>query len=113
MREARLKALEPKKPLLAIELQTSQSDAEDTIKLLENLLKPDKKKDDDDDESKNKSDQGDSLELRAFKDLLKGLKNKDMGNLLIKNKIKGPDGKNYTVNKSGVNIGSERASKQY
>lgn len=91
-REARLRALEKKKPVVEPEIAQVK---------------------DDDDESKNKSDQGDSPELRAFKDLLKGLKNKDMGNLLIKNKIKGPDGKNYTVNKSGVNIGSERASKQY
>ena len=111
VREARLKALEPKKPLLAIESQTSQADAEDTIKLLENLLKPDKKKEEN--ESKNTLDQEDSPELRAFKDLLRGMQNKDMGNLLIKNKIKGPDGKNYTINKSGVNLGSARASKQY
>lgn len=90
-RESRLKAFESKKPLL-IEAQTTQVD---------------------EDESKNKSYQGDSPELREFKDLLKGLKNKDMGNLLIKNNIKGPNGKNYTVNKSGVNIGSKSASKQY
>ena len=36
-----------------------------------------------------------------------------MGNLLIINKIKGPNGKNYTVNNSGVNLGSSRASKQF
>ena len=109
VREARLKAVEPKKSIL-LEPQTSQAEAEDTIKLLDNLLKSDKKKEE---EAENKADQEESPELRAFKDLLKGLKNRDMGNLLIKNKIKGPDGKNYTVNKSGVNIGSERASKQY
>ena len=98
-REARLKALEKKKPLLAIEPQTSQADAENTIKLLENVLKSDKKKDDDEDESKNKSEQGDSPELKALKAKLtdKNFKRKDMVNLLSKNGITEKDGLKYKV----------------
>ena len=111
-REARLKAFESKKPLL-IEAQTTQADAEDTIKLLENLLKSDKKKDDDDDESDNTLDQGDSPELKALKAKLTDHKflRKDMVNLLSKNGITEKDGLKYKVYEKNVNLGSNSTTK--
>ena len=111
-REARLKAVEPKKPLL-LESQSSQADAEDTIKILENLLKSDKKKEEDDDESKNKSDQEDSPELIALKSKLtdKNFSRKDMVNLLSKNGITKKDGLKYYIGEKYVNLGSKSTTK--
>jgi len=108
-RQARIDKFDKKKPLLAIEEAVLPEFTKEELENYKKYFQQVEKNDDD-----NKSlVQEDTPELRAFKDLLKGLKNRDMGNLLIKNNIKGPNGKNYTVNKSGVNIGSERASKQY
>ena len=105
VREARLKAVEPKKPLL-LESQSSQAEAEDTIKLLENLLKSYKKKEEDDD---NKSlVQEDSPELIALKSKLtdKNFSRKDMVNLLSKNGITEKDGLKYKIQNNNVKLGS-------
>jgi len=113
MREARLKAVESNKPLLAIEPQSSQADAEDTIKLLEKLLSPNKTKpvfEEDDDKS---LVQGDSPELKALKAKLtdRNFKRKDMVNLLSKNGITEKDGLTYKIYAKNVNLGPNSTTK--
>lgn len=107
-RQARIDKFDKKKPLLAIEdavlPEFTKEELENYKKYFQQVEK--------NDESQNLQEQEDTPELVAFKDRLKGMLNKDMGNLLIKNHIKGPNGKNYTVNQTGVNLGSVRVPKQ-
>ena len=50
-------------------------------------------------------------ELRAFKDKIKAMTNKEMGQLLRDNNIKGPNGENFTANKRGASLGSSTQTK--
>ena len=127
-RQARISKFD-KKPLLAIEAQTTQGEAEDTIKLLENLLNPNKNAsiptftDEEmntyksytqqvkNEEQASDNHNTDSPALIEFKKKLKGMLNKDMGRLLIKNNIT-KDGLKFVVYAKNVNLGSKTASKQ-
>ena len=51
-------------------------------------------------------------EQRAFKDKIKAMTNKEMGQLLRDNNIKGSNGKNFTVNQRGASLGSSTQSKE-
>jgi len=112
MRQKRIDKLDKKpdetsdKKALAIEPQSTQAEAEDTIKLLERVLKqpisPEKGPEPHLDETP---------EQRAFKDKIKAMTNKEMGHLLRQNNIKGSDGKNFTVNQRGTSLGSSTQSK--
>ena len=127
-RQARISKFD-KKPLLAIKAQTTQGEAEDTIKLLENLLNPNKNAsiptftDEEmntyksytqqvkNEEQASDNDNTDSPALIEFKKKLKGMLNKDMGRLLIKNNIT-KDGLKFVVYAKTVNLGSKTVSKQ-
>ena len=107
-RQARISKFD-KKPLLAIEESVLPEFTKEELDNYKKYYQQVEKND----ESPNLQEQQEAPELTAFKIRLKGMLNRDMGNLLIRNNIKGPDGKNYTINKSGVNLGSSRASKQF
>ena len=49
---------------------------------------------------------------RAFKDKIKAMTNKEMGQLLRDNNIKGRNGENFTVNKRGASLGSLTQNKE-
>ena len=108
MRQKRIDKLDnpKKKPVLTIEPQSTQAEAEDTIKLLERVLKqpisPEKGQEPHLDETP---------EQRAFKDKIKAMTNKEMGHLLRQNNIKGSDGKNFTVNQRETSLRSSTQSK--
>jgi hypothetical protein len=111
IRQARINKLD-KKPLLAIEPQSTQDEANDTIKLLENILKPPTPTKPpppppqaaaEDEPDTDTSHLDESPELRAFKDSFKNKYrwNWQMGQLLIDNGIKDPKtGNNFYVNPS-------------
>ena len=101
-----------KKPLLAIEPQSTQDEAKDTIKILEDILKPKPPTPTkppppaaaaEDEPDTDKSHLDDSPQLRAFKDSFKNKYrwNWQMGQLLIDNGVKDPKtGNNFYVNPS-------------
>jgi hypothetical protein len=109
VREARLKALEPKKPLLAIEEavlpEFTKEELEDYKKYFQQV--------ENNDESQNLQEQGDSLELEALKAKLtdKDFKRKDMVNLLSRNGITEKDGLKYKIYGKNVNLGSKSTTK--
>jgi len=110
IRQARIDKLDKKKPVLALESQSSQAEAEDTIKLLENILKP--KPASEPASEPDLSHLDETPELRAFKDKIKAMKNKEMGQLLRENNIKGSNGENFTVNKRGASLGTSTQTKE-
>ena len=93
-REARLRALEKKKPVIGPEIAQVKDD-------------------DDDDDSKNTLVQEDSPELKALKAKLtdKNFKRKDMVDLLSKNGITEKDGLKYAIYKKNVVLGSKSTTK--
>jgi hydroxymethylpyrimidine pyrophosphatase-like HAD family hydrolase len=116
--------------LLAIEAQTTQGEAEDTIKLLENLLNPNKNASiptftDEEmntyksytQQVKNEeqvSENTDSPALTKLKNILsdKDFTRKDLVELLAKNNITEKDGLKYAIYKKNVMIGSKSVLKQ-
>jgi hypothetical protein len=110
IRQKRIDALDKKKPVLALESQSPQAEAEDTIKLLENILKP--KPASEPASEPDLSHLDETPEQRAFKDRIKAMSNKEMGQLLRQNSIKGSNGKNFTVNQRGTSLGSTTQNKE-
>ena len=128
-RQARINKFD-KKPLLAIEAQTTQGEAEDTIKLLENLLNPNKNASiptftDEEmntyksytQQVKNEeqaSDNTDSPELIKLKKIIsdKNFTRKDLVELLAKNNITEKDGLKYRIYGKNVLLGTKSALKQ-
>jgi hypothetical protein len=105
VREARLKAVEPKKPLLAIEEavlpEFTKEELEDYKKYFQQV--------ENNDESQNLQEQGDSQELEALKAKLTdpNFSRKDMVNLLSRNGITEKDGLKYKIYEKNVNLGSK------
>jgi len=108
----KLKEKRNKKPLLAIEAQTTQGEAEDTIKLLENLLNPNKNASIPTfmDEEMNT----DSPALTKLKNIIsdKNFTRKDLVELLAKNNITEKDGLKYAIYKKNIMLGSKSVLKQ-
>jgi hypothetical protein len=92
-RQARLRAFD--KPLAIKQQPEIEAKAEDTIS-------PEKGPEPHLDETP---------EQRAFKDKIKAMTNKEMGQLLRQNNIKGSNGENFTVNKRGASLGSSTQNK--
>jgi len=109
VREARLKALEPKKPLLAIEEavlpEFTKEELEDYKKYFQQV--------ENNDESQNLQEQEDTPELVALKAKLTDpdFSRKDMVNLLSRNGIKEKDGLKYKIYGKNVNLGSKSTTK--
>ena len=109
IRQKRINKLD-KKPLLAIESQSTQADAEDTIKLLEDILKPKTPTKPpppaSEPETTNTEPDSTSLDespqLRELKDNFKPKGkyqyNWQMGKLLIDNNIKSENGNDFYIN---------------
>ena len=128
-RQARISKFD-KKPLLAIEAQTTQGEAEDTIKLLENLLNPNKNASiptftDEEmntyksytQQVKNEeqaSDNTDSPALTKLKNIIsdKNFTRKDLVELLARNNITEKDGLKYRIYGKNVLLGTKSALKQ-
>ena len=136
-RQARINKFD-KKPILAIEPQTAQGEAEDTIKMLEELLNPKKKvstpnfskeefegyktytkqvgeaeKAAEEGGVTNFEEQQDSPELIALKNKMADSKftRKDMVILLSNNGITEKNGLKYRIYANNVNLGSKSATK--